>query len=297
MINEKFEKYLQIFEMLAVILAAVLLAIFKFYPEYKKSVGSSDAYYNFEECDTIVEIELEYGPDIMLTTVTSEKINNIFFLNTESLIFYNKNIENATIEKGINKIIDILHSNDYLNEDQKIKIIKYQKSENYDIIKEKIVENVSTLSKSIEILEQEEDFNVRVKKLDITEENELNQLKMLDAYSKSFIREYKNKSMIDKIGNTMSLSDADTYADEVYNKLVEYSKNVVNQEKNSPVFPIQLISVGKNDNIYVSSNSWYYIKNHQVYAFIEFSDNNYTYTYCYNGTIDQKEKGECYEKQ
>ena len=56
---------------------------------------------------------------------------------------------------------------------------------------------------------------------------------------------------------------------------------------------IQVIPADVDGKYYPSSNSWYYIQNGKIYAYIEFSEENKIYGYCYQGTIESRSKGVC----
>ena len=53
------------------------------------------------------------------------------------------------------------------------------------------------------------------------------------------------------------------------------------------------IPADEKANYYPNANSWYYIKEKKLYAYIEFGESNNKYGYCYKGSIDSIYEGEC----
>ena len=107
------------------------------------------------------------------------------------------------------------------------------------------------------------------------------------------VREYKNKKIQDGITNRMTEEESIAAANRVYEKLSTYAIDVENQETNSTALPIEKVPANKDLTIYPSSESWYYIKNHKVYAYINFTGLTDDYEFCYNGSIEKMKRGKC----
>ena len=88
---------------------------------------------------------------------------------------------------------------------------------------------------------------------------------------------------------------AKEYANNVYKKLENYviTNNIGEQDKNDTSLPINLIPASSDNAIYPNLDSWYYIKNKQVFAYIAIDTKDQTYGWCYNGGIDNYKEGEC----
>ena len=82
-------------------------------------------------------------------------------------------------------------------------------------------------------------------------------------------------------------------ADHVYKKLSTYAKTVANQEKNSPNLLITDIPANAELTLYPTEESWYYIKEHKVYAYINLKLTSKSYDFCYNGSIENTKEGKC----
>lgn len=282
--DEKFDKIIKYAEIIAILLAAVLLVVFKFIPELKADFGSSDTYINVDTYDTIVEINVLSGPNFFLIT-TEDKVTNILFMNETSCVLYNKDIENTDLTTAVTKITSILTSNSLVTQESKIQITAYPKNTNY----EKVKQALTTTHQTIYIQETTKTLVDRVKELQISSSTEQNSLYELQLYSKDIVERYKkdnnNSSMISK-------TEAKQYADQVYSHLQKYSLTHPNQSIDDTSFPIQLIPITTtNATLYPSVNSWYYIENQNVYAYIAFDKSSYSF--CYQGTQQNIKEGEC----
>ena len=71
-----------------------------------------------------------------------------------------------------------------------------------------------------------------------------------------------------------------------------YAQNVKDQEISDSNLPIQWIPASSNIEIYPTENSWYYIKDYQVYAYIEL-EGDHNYSYCFSGSLENVKKGKC----
>ena len=68
--------------------------------------------------------------------------------------------------------------------------------------------------------------------------------------------------------------------------------DIDNQEINNSNMPIQYIPGDNENKIYPTSSSWYYIENYKVYAEITIAGTQ-NYTFCYNGSQQDKKEGRC----
>jgi len=284
--SEKINKIIQIIEFVALLVIAVLLVIFKYIPEYKATLGSSDKFIKYKDCQYIMEINISNGPDFMIIMNDKTILSNIIFLNNESLCLYNKNIESTKYKLAIDKLVGILQEEKYINVDRTIEIINYKETKSYekilDYIKEPLNQDTQVIEKSIRLEEKAELLNISGK-------TEKDLIENLDMYSKNITRRKRNLSIPIYLAEQKAIE----YANEIYDQLDRYARNVENQDKDSDKLPIQLLSAKSNENIIPSSNSWYYIKNHKVYAYIEFTENNYNYNFCYYGSKKELEKESC----
>ena len=178
----------QINNKLVIVILVVLIfaAIFiKSIPEYQKKLGSSDINIDYEKENKLVGLKYNYLTEIIIV-INDNKISNILFLNDYAYVLYNKNIEGKSLPDGIEKINDILENENILNDKRnKIEITKYNDATNEtnkikQMLSHNIVdENYMTLSNKIKLL------NIKIN--DNTEN-----LKTLEQYSKEVIRLNKN---------------------------------------------------------------------------------------------------------
>lgn len=95
--------------------------------------------------------------------------------------------------------------------------------------------------------------------------------------------------------STLTKEQAISYMDNIYQKLQTYmiNKNIANQSRDDLSMPIQYIPGDNNNEVYPTSSSWYYIENYKIYAEITLSEGLNNYTYCYNGSLEEKKEGMC----
>ena len=289
--SKKKERYLFIFELFILIVLFVLVTLFITWPEYKKTIGSSDKYINTEENFSLMEWTLPQEVNFILV-INQEKITNILFLTDNTYCLYNQNIEGLTLEKGIREILKILMEESLITESDQLILTRYPQDDMYEKAKETLEEILFDFSLRLTILEQNTTLEQKSQQLELDiEDTEELQLKRVELYSKEIIRQIKN----DVSNPVPTLWDDDLakqYSQEIYQKLMTYAQNVREQEIADTALPIQWIPVTSNTEVYPTENSWYYIRNYQVYAYIEFEGDR-VYSYCFSGSLENVKKGKC----
>lgn len=291
------KKIVTIIEIVAIIIVLILALCFKFYPEYQKTKGSSDYFINTKNYEDLVEIKINNSTNFILMISSNNRVNHIIFLDETSLCLYNKSIENLDLAPAIKKIVELLIENNQLKQNDTITLTNY-KNKYYQKTKKELLINLEKYQIITNLVEKNTTVSKRAKELDlVTEETEEKQfLSILDLYSKEIIR--RNNNDVSR-GNTPNIeskalteTDAKVYANNVYMKIERHASEnkIITQDKNSTILPITLIPADQNGKYYPTSNSWYYINDGKVYAYIEFDS---TYSFCYQGTIDDYKKGKC----
>ena len=289
------QKIILIIEILAVIITLILAVCFKFLPEYKKTLGSSDSFIDVSSYQDIVEIKINSAPHFAVVTSTNDEIINLLFFDEQSGCLYNQNIENQNIETSIEEIIKILIKNDYLKNNDIITITEYEGT-SYKKIKVSIESMLERLGVQFSFVEQKKSLKEKAQELDIKETEAQSILRSIDIYSKDIIRHYKNSSLSSKQPiEQLTEETAKQYANNVYKKIETYilENKITNQDASNNDFSITLIPADNQGIYYPDSNSWYYIKSGKVYAYVSFTSSTTTYSYCYQGSIDEYKKGEC----
>ncbi len=263
------EKYKVLIETIVVIVIIIVLVITKAIPDLKKDLGSSDHLINTEEVNKLIEININnnlFGYELS----KDNKVVNIIFYNETSLVFYNKKIENLYLSEAINKSLEILQSKNKLTTINKIIVTKYEDSTNY----KSYFNNINSNYK-----EYNSKYNDLITKYDLTGTNKGDILYSLNIKSKDYVLEAKN-------------IDITEYTDYVYKKLLIYKteNNIKNEKKNTHDLLITSIKV---NNTYPTNNSYYYISNDKIYAYIELEINNLEIGYCYEGSLKDYKKEKC----
>lgn len=290
------EKIYRILKILIIIIIIVLALITKAIPEYKATKGSSDIYINVEKYESLVELKINNQLNFILI-ISEQKISNILFLDETSMCLYNKNIEGNKLQDGINQIVNILIENNILEETTSITITKY-KEEHYNKTKEYLTEVIKNNGIEVVYTELTTTLEEKVKSLSLTGTDEETCIKALESYSKEIIRYQKNNvsSNSNEENETSQINSVTSkmYADSIYQKITRYANEnqITNQDVSSASLPINLIPADATGTIYPTLDSWYYIKENKVYAYIVIEEDN-KYSFCYQGTFENVKEGEC----
>ncbi|HIR49051.1 MAG TPA: hypothetical protein IAB35_03645 [Candidatus Faecimonas gallistercoris] len=296
--STKIEKRLYILEIIAIFIVVIILFIFKAWPEYQASLGSSEKMFSNKEYATAIEVKVANGPEFFLVINEKNNLSFIFIENQKTAVLVNQNIEGKNINKAIPEIIEKLIDN-HLIENQTITLINYKD----DTVFKKVVSLVqSTLNENqttSQIIEEKSTLQIKAEQENIsaTQDSEI----LWELY-------FISRELMDDIKDTTTTSNEQTssekeitedqaamYADTIYQKINTYMINakVKNQNRNNEDMPIQYIPGDNNNEIYPTTSSWYYIKNYKVYAEIGIPSKNREYIFCYNGSQEEKRKGSC----
>ena len=282
------KKIVVILEILIIVGLFIFYLITEVIPDYKKLIGSSDKFINTKVYDKMYEFNIDNKINFSIIIDENNNIYHMFFFDKESACLANKNIENNKLEEGLKKIYIGLIEKDYLTNTSNINIIRYDNKENiiYDIVSN--LNRFYNIKGNINISDSTIENKINELKLDSIEES---YLKDLDLYSKEYIRLTKNVVLSKEESiNTRK------YSDNVYSKITNYMNmnGISNLNTNDTTLVINMIPGDEEHKYYPSINSWYYVKDKKVYAYIEFiiNDNNVK-GYCYEGSIDLVKEGVC----
>ena len=276
----------------AIILLEVIIVIIMFawyisttlIPELKQKFGSSDTFINSNLYNNMVELNIDDTNFILVLNIR-EKIYHIFFLESTSLVLYNKNIENNTIEDSINRTVELLIENDILKQDSSIVVTRYN-DKSYDTFINSFKSTLNKYHIDKEIIEKENTIDEKARELGISKD-----LLDFDYYS-------KNISGIGKTQNNTTQVKSSNYKElskNVYKKIEEYvyNNNIDNLAQDNSELLITYIPCDKSLKYYPTNSSWYYVENKKIYAYIEIDIDGIVKGYCYQGSIDLRSEGEC----
>lgn len=285
------KKLIILIEIIFVLGAISYYTVKELIPDIKSKYGSSDKIVNPEKCKNIIEIKINDNVDYMYLLDDEEKIYHIIFLSPSSLVLYNKDLENKTYDIVNKKSIKQLIANNYLKTDSKIIVTRYN-NDNYKKYKDSLINNLSYYNINTNIEEYESNYVDMSKKLGLDTSTKSSMISELDFYSKELINNYSDSSL----KNTeLNKQTAKKYSNSIYKKIEKYieSNNINNMDINNTNLVITTIPVDEKASYYPNVNSWYYVKEKRIYAYIEFSENNNKFGYCYKGSIDSIYEGEC----
>ena len=261
-----------------VLLVGVVLL--KFLPEYRQEYGSSDSLI-YTDLSKLVEIKID-GVDFGYAYNDENKVRAIIFFNNNSTVLYNKNIENLSIDEALTKSLDILYNNKLIRENSIITIIKYQED---SIDYKSIVDNNLTNKINYSYDEQLSSLNTIKERFNISEEDTSRIIYRLVLQSKEVARSSKNN---DK-------TSYKEYTDNVYRQLVKYkdTNNIYNEEKDNHTIDISLIPADEDLTMFPTPNSYFYINEGMIFAYIEIDIEGNIISYCYNGNINNYDEAVC----
>lgn len=290
------KKLLIILEILIIIGASLYYILKEVIPEYKSSIGSSDRFIKTSDYKNMIEFNIDNKVNFALVINEEKKIYHIMFFNEDAVCLYNKNIENSSISDGFNKITQLLIENGYLTSNSIIKVTKYD-DYYYDEFKSSLSLILTKYKLNTNFIEDSSTLNVKADVLELNVNMEADNesiLRALDTYSKEFCRIEKNVSKKDS-KQELDEGSSRKYINNVYKKIEDYinKNNISFLDRDNTELVINMIPADNNLEYYPSSNSWYYVSDGKVYAYIEIIDNDKSYSYCYNGSIDLSKKGEC----
>lgn len=256
------------------------VVLFKFLPEYKQEYGSSDSLI-YTDLSRLVEIKID-GVDFGYAYNDENKVRAIIFFNNNSTVLYNKNIENLSIDEALTKSLNILYNNKMIRENSIITIIKYQED---SIDYKSIVDNNLTNKINYSYDEQLSSLNTIKERFNISEEDTSRIIYRLVLQSKEVARSAKNN-------DKTSYKD---YTDNVYRQLVKYkdTNNIYNEEKDNHTIDISLIPADEDLTMFPTPNSYFYINEGMIFAYIEIDIEGNIISYCYNGNINNYDEGVC----
>ena len=285
------KKLIILVEIIFVIGAISYYTVKELIPDIKSKYGSSDKIVNPEKCTNIIEIKINDNIDYMYLLDKEEKIYHIIFLSPSSLVLYNKEIENNTYDVVNKKSIKQLIENNYLKTDSKISVTRYN-NDSYIKYKDSLLGILSYYNINTNIEEYESNYVDISKKLGIDASTKSKMISELDYYSKELINKYSDSDLMNPELNKQT---SKKYSNNVYKKIEKYieSNNINDMDKNDTKLVIMTIPADEKANYYPNANSWYYIKEKKLYAYIEFGESNNKYGYCYKGSIDSIYEGEC----
>ncbi len=263
---------------LKTILEIVILIICTIYvfqrvekPYIKNLFGSSDRFINYNNYSNMFEININQETSFILVLNKNYKINHIIFLSTNTKYLYNKNIENIGNNKEIiNKIIEILITNNLLKTSSSITITRYGKTY-YDKFKNYFTKSLENYNISTNINEKDNTIIGKANELNLEYSTEEDALLKLDYYSKELMSKEKN-NINESINNNLDDENAKSYSNNVYKKIEKYvyENKIKDLPKENSNLLITDIPADDNLQYYPDQNSWYYVSDEKLYAYIEF---------------------------
>ena len=271
-------------EAILISLALLYYVIFIEIPELKKSLGSSDHFIETKKYSYGLEVEINQKTHFMFLLDKKNVVYYLFFLNSTSVSLYNQNIEGLGYQEAFQKTILLLKQYGYLTSNSSMVLTKYGNVPN------KIISSFKKeLSSSINIEEKSSSLKKLASRQGIYEEEEDSILKNIAIQSFELSKENEDYYL------NYEKNQISSFHTFVFKKLEEYVSfyQINSMDKENVEYKIDRIPVSWKDSIlYPSTNSWYYVQNKKITAYIEFLIQDKKYGFCYQENIYIGE-GEC----
>jgi len=282
----------KILNILTIVVIIVLLGYYIFtnsIPNYKKTFGSSDKLINTNNYVNLININVNNSINVGFILNNKKQIYHIYFYDDNSMIFYNKNIENNTLNKSMDIIITRLIEEDYLKEKSTITLTKYD-NKYYNSFKDSLNTILNKYKVHINLKEKTSDLQTLGKELEIDNTDPDKILLEIDLLLKSQVNTKEEAEEVE-----ITEKDIKKYCNNIYMNIEKYMKdnNIKNEDKNNTKLNIRTISADTNSKIFPDKESYYYIKDSKVYAYIKITIDAKSKDYCYNGSIDEYKVGAC----
>lgn len=274
-----------------IIIVISIFGLYKTVDKYATKLGGNNSL-DTKNYNTAVEIDC--GANFILLFNKKSEITNILYLNSSSVsTLYNKNIENTNIEEAIKFIVESLNNENFFNNINEITLINYGNLSIFDNTVEEFNKNLGIYGISKKLVTTSKTLEDKISELNLTYKNNTEKdLKSLYYYSLDIINKYQKSTTQSQTINTQNM---DNYALNIYNKLLIYGKEI-NEQSINQQGSIDITTINATDDydneLYAEKESWYYIQNNLIYAYINFKYDNVNYEYCFRGS-NLYEKGKC----
>ena len=283
------KRFVVLFEIFLIVIGLLYYTFKIMMPEYRNQKGSSDQYIKSDLYSNMIEIQIDGETDFALVLNQEGTIYHLFFFDNSSVFLYNKNIENKNIEDGLSIMIPILIEKQILHDNSSV-VLYRDKDSFYDVFKTNWEKSLLKYSIQVDTSHQIRTIEEKANTFNINTDSFSSMLFEMDFYSKEMVKNFEEEENI-----VLNNGNAKTFADRVYQKIesVVSDKQIQNINRENVEIDISLIPADRQMKYYPTHNSWYYVTNGKVYAYIEFIDHDQKYAYCYQGSIDIRTEGEC----
>lgn len=290
---EKIEKKLSSILVVVIIIGFLLYPVVTKLPKVMKDFGLNN-YMQYKNYKTMLEFNIKDGPDFAIVVNKNNKVLTHFYFNKEALDIKNEKIDNINYKESITRIFEKLYEDDISTD---ITITSYDNHSLTNSAVDSVNNSVSNYGLKSNIKQNKSKLQNKSKQLNLKEKKRNRIFILLSMYSSDVANGGINRKSKNIVKREIDTDKYKEYSVIVYKKLEKYQSinNVVNQNINESSFNIY--NVPASDDIYPDKDSWYYIKNGKVYAYIKFVSNEDIYNICYNGDVDNYNEGSCADEK
>lgn len=235
----------------------------------------------YKNYKTMIEFNYDSGEDFAIAVDDKNKVLTTLCLNDKSTFIGNIKYKNKNYKVVLKNTIKEFNKTKPIS--KSLNIIIYDK---YKLVKS--TKKIIKKNNNIKINIKKSKLKTKGKEFKFKDTKESRILINLSIYSQDILN---NKNKKSKKTVKLSKEKIKEYADNIYNKLLKYQKsnNIINQDINDN--NIKISDIPAYNNLYPDSDSWYYIKDSKVYAYIKFTIDKDIYSFCYQN--NSSKEGKC----
>ena len=285
---DKIDKLLTVIIIIVVSVGITGYIIYDGINKTMKDAGLSNVS-KYKKYKAMIEFNVENGPDFSIVVNKNNKILNTLVFNDKAVPISKINIDNKNYKKSIDVILDELYKTNNIS--NKIVVTSYDNYELTNTVVKSMENYFHKYSLDVNIETKESTLAAKAKTSKSSVKSNQKILILLSLSSSEIINNHKQE----KVDNDSIKYKK--YSKEVYKKLEKYKtiNNISNQEISDK--RLNISDIPSSDNIYPDSDSWYYINNNKIFAYIKYTFKEEKFDFCYNGSIKELREGVCdYEK-
>lgn len=136
---------------------------------------------------SMIEFNISSNPNFIVVIDKDDNISHLFFLNNDSKLLINSDIEGKSITDGLSILMEKLWNNNYFKRSISIDLINYGDEEVYNTLYEELSKNLVILGVDGSINKSSSTINDLSSKIGIEYSNDKDTLKEIDKYSKNIV--------------------------------------------------------------------------------------------------------------
>ncbi len=274
-------------EILIVLIAGGVYFVKEVMPNVKNKIASQNLI-STKQYQGMVEVQIDNRINFAVVFNQEGLIYHIFYFEPLSTCIREVSIPSSkSLEEEVFLIIEKLYDTSMIQSNSSF-LFTY-----YDTVPNSFSSSIEKAFHKYQIIAQVREENStlyeKANSLKLSGSDKKVLLYTFDFYSKDVLSSMEDNAFDFDQKRSVELSNT------VYMKLEKYVRDHHIQEldRNQKNLLIENVAGDKNELFYPDTNSWFIVSGGKITAYIEFTRQDITYGYCYQGAIDLKKEGEC----